>query len=274
MSGFFGVVLIYLEYITELTNHFIGIYAFGVFCILISTACFTVGVARRTIGRVIGAIVFSLSILYLYSQLVEGVIFSARQSQSSIFNAILFMVALGFPGLYYTIYAKFPAIRTNKTECHPDDNSDAAESLIDQGYMFKSDLFQIQKEEDKETNPGCYGKELGEWLCLKFKELGYNVEDLIPEDWGWCVMCEREEYLLWVGCGPMQEYFEDYDPELPPKGEDVIWHVFPEIEVPFFYFKSLSKKWRGKLDIEKPLQKLDQDLKMILNSEPRITLCE
>jgi hypothetical protein len=53
------------------------------------------------------------------------------------------------------------------------------------GYWFTSDLFQIQKGEDEETNPGCYGKELGNWLCEKLKSFGYDVEELIPEDWGW-----------------------------------------------------------------------------------------
>jgi len=144
------------------------------------------------------------------------------------------------------------------------------------GYWFKSDLFQIQKGEDEETNPGCYGKELGDWLCNKFKSLGYNVEELIPEDWGWCVLCSRENYLLWVGCGTIinDDFQENYDPESPPEGKDIVWHVFPVIEVPIFYFKSWVKKRLGLLDTKQPMQKLNNELKNILDEEPRVEMRE
>lgn len=147
---------------------------------------------------------------------------------------------------------------------------------MEKGYWFTSDLFNIEKNEDEETNPGCYGKQLGNWLCEKFKTIGYDVEELIPEDWGWCVMCSRDDYLLWIGCGSMlsDNYPEDYDPEVPPSGQDVFWHVFPVIEVPFFKIKSLIKKLSGKLDTVQPLNKINSELKVILESEPRIKLCE
>ncbi|MFC1850511.1 hypothetical protein ACFL27_10000 [candidate division CSSED10-310 bacterium] len=142
-----------------------------------------------------------------------------------------------------------------------------------EGYWFKSDLFQINKGEDKETNPGCYGKELGDWIGAKFRELGYEVEELIAEDWGWCVICERNEFILWIGCGAVVD-MKEYDPESPPDVKNVVWHVFPAIEIPFFYLKSLFKKWLGKLDTGQPLRKLDDELKGILNTEPGIELCE
>ena len=114
------------------------------------------------------------------------------------------------------------------------------------GYWFKSALFEIEPNEDEETNPGCYGKLLAFWLSEEFAKLGYETE-VIPEDWGWCVMCVYDEYLLWLGCGAMQldELLENYEEGKPLKGSDVVWHVFPQIEVPFFKFKSLIKKWRG-----------------------------
>lgn len=147
---------------------------------------------------------------------------------------------------------------------------------MERGYWFKSDLFHIHKGEDEETNPGCYGKELGEWLCKKFKEKGYEAEEVIPEDWGWCVMCHRGEYLLWVGCWAMQsnEMIEHYDSESPPEDSEVVWHVFPHIEVPIFYFKSLFKKLTGKLNLNEPLAKLNKDLENILRLEKGIELCE
>lgn len=143
------------------------------------------------------------------------------------------------------------------------------------GYWFKSEKFEIEKGEDEETNPYYYGKALANWLCQKFSDLGYDSE-VVPEDWGWCVMCVYRQYLLWVGCGTMQseELIEIYDAENPPKGSDVIWHVFTDIELPFFMFKSLFLKWTGKLDLKEPLEKLNNELAHILTSEPDIHFCE
>jgi hypothetical protein len=147
---------------------------------------------------------------------------------------------------------------------------------MEQGYWFKSDLFQITKGEDDETNPGCYGRELANWLCIKFQDRGYDVEEVFPEDWGWCVMCYRGDYLLWIGCSSVFEdsFYDTYDPDRPPEGNEVVWHVFPAIEMPFFYFKSWFRRLIGTLDTYKPLQKLDQELKYLLESEQRIEFCE
>ncbi|WP_462159523.1 hypothetical protein [Pseudoalteromonas sp. GB56] len=145
---------------------------------------------------------------------------------------------------------------------------------MERGYWFTSDLFTIHKGEDSDTNPHCFGKELSEWLRAKFSALGYEVEEVIPEDWGWCVMCKRDDYLLWVGCASMCEQAEEYETENLPLGKDVTWHVFPVVEVPFFYFKSFIRQFLGQLDTTKPLDKIDKELEHILVTEPRIKLCE
>ena len=147
---------------------------------------------------------------------------------------------------------------------------------MENNYWFRSELFQVQKGEDKETNPGCYGKELGTWLCMQFKELGYKNVELIPEGWGWCVMCSNTDYMLWVGCGSIRtdEGDDNFDSASPPNSKDIVWHTFTVAEVPIFYFKSLVKKLFGMLNVDKPLRKLDAELAQILNSEPRIELCE
>ena len=142
-------------------------------------------------------------------------------------------------------------------------------------YYFKSTLFQIGMGEDEETNPGCYGKELGEWLCARLEERGYDVEGVIPDDWGWCVVCAREPYLLWVGCTAIlpDDLVETHDPDVPPKGEDVVWCVFPVVEVPFFYLKSQVKRLLGRLGTNEPLQSLDREIQEILEAEPAIERC-
>jgi hypothetical protein len=146
---------------------------------------------------------------------------------------------------------------------------------LDSGYWFKSTKFEIEKCEDEETNPGCYGKQLAFWLSEEFTKLGYET-DIIPEDWGWCVMCESNGYLLWIGCGSMQDekHLVNYQEVNPPKGSEVVWHTFPVIEVPFFNVKTLIKKWVGKLDLKAPLTKIDSELQNLLSSEVKIELCE
>ncbi|MFZ6874021.1 hypothetical protein ACO0LF_18335 [Undibacterium sp. Di27W] len=143
-------------------------------------------------------------------------------------------------------------------------------------YWFTSELFKIEPGEDEETNPARYGKELGQWLCQKFKDLGYESADLVAEDWGWCVMCERDNYLLWVGCGSIltETEIEDIDPDIPPDSAEIVWHVFAEVEVPFFFFKSNFLRLLGKLDTKTAYEKLNRDLKQILEQEPGIQFCE
>lgn len=144
---------------------------------------------------------------------------------------------------------------------------------MNKSYFFKSDLFQVHANETDETNPGCYGRELGEWLSKQLGDAGYETE-LIPEDWGWCVMCLRKPYMLWVGCWsePPDNDYEDYDPESVPDSNEILWQVSPQVEIPFFYLKSIVMKLFGKLDTKTPLQKLAGDLESILSSEPRIHL--
>ena len=146
-----------------------------------------------------------------------------------------------------------------------------------EGYFFKSSLFEITKGEDDETNPGCYGKSLASWLSLKLKEFGYDDLEIIPEDWGWCVMCSRDIGLLWVGCGNVydEEFHKSFNPKYPPKGSEVTWTAFTEMELPPLSFKERMKNLFSKQDVvESPEKiKLYEQLGKILESEPSIALC-
>jgi len=139
-------------------------------------------------------------------------------------------------------------------------------------YWFKSELFRVRKRKGKETNSRCYGKELGAWLCSKLTNRGYKNVKLMREDLGWYVMCSSENYMLWVCCESILN--EDYDSDSPPEAKDITWHVYPEIEVPIFFFYSWVKSLIGLLDLEQPLNKLNKELSLILNSEPKIVLCD
>lgn len=149
------------------------------------------------------------------------------------------------------------------------------ESGMEKGFWFTSEIFPIEVGEDTETNPLCFGKSLAVWLEKKLLELGYTTE-IIPEDWGWCVMCQSSEYLLWVGCSCIitEEQMQVYEGDNPPKGSEVVWHAFSSIEIPFFNLKSLFKKWTGRLDLDTPLETLNINLASILKSEAAIKFCD
>jgi hypothetical protein len=129
------------------------------------------------------------------------------------------------------------------------------------GYWFTSNLFEVEPGEDEEVNPGRYGRQLAIWLKSQLEKRGYHVEPVIAEDWGRCLMCSRDPFLLWVGCGNV-----DADPSAPP--EQIVWHCFPVAEVPFF--KRLFKK----PETAGALTQLDADLLSILAEHPQIALVE
>ena len=64
----------------------------------------------------------------------------------------------------------------------------------------QTSFFRVEPGEDEQTNPGCYGRELANWLAEKLRSRGESVHEVLAEDWGWCVMLKRSPYLLWIGC--------------------------------------------------------------------------
>ncbi|WP_019027794.1 hypothetical protein [Colwellia piezophila] len=105
ITGLFGVVMILIA--PEMSKP-IGIYMFGAFCLTIFVMCITTGKIRNYLGRVIGLIAFGLSVWYFIGQLGHGDLLSNKRSEPSIFNAILFFFAFGFPGIWFAIKGKFP----------------------------------------------------------------------------------------------------------------------------------------------------------------------
>ena len=134
------------------------------------------------------------------------------------------------------------------------------------GYWFKSNLFEIEPGEDEEINPRMYGRQLASWLKTKLEQRGYEIEPIIAEDWGRCLMCSRKPFMLWVGCGNVVDY-ETAQPNDPaPAKENVVWHCFPVAEVPFW------RRLLSRPDTSAPVAKLSADLHAILNGETNIML--
>lgn len=99
-------------------------------------------------------------------------------------------------------------------------------------FWFRSPLFEVEPGEDAETNPLCYGRALANWLAAALREEGVEVESVIPEDWGWCVIVKRTPFLLWVGCGNVQEHEEQLSNDALPQRQDVVWTCMVVAEVP------------------------------------------
>ncbi len=135
-----------------------------------------------------------------------------------------------------------------------------------EGYWFKSTKFEIETDEDDEINPRMYGRQLAVWLKAQLEKNGYAVEEIISEDWGRCLMCARDPFKLWVGCGNSPDYKTAKPGDPSPKKEDVTWHCFVTAEV--FFWKRLFRK----IDTAPAVARLHAGLRKILEAEPTIVL--
>ncbi len=133
---------------------------------------------------------------------------------------------------------------------------------------FKTDKFEIVEGEDSETNPRRFGRQFAEWLRGILISKGYPVEEVIAEDWGWCVMCSRKPFMLWVGCGNVQDY-ETTKPSDPiPKGSDVTWTCYVTAEPPI-----LARLFK-RVDTTSAVEKLFEQVRSALLEDSRIALVE
>lgn len=124
-------------------------------------------------------------------------------------------------------------------------------------HCFKSTLFKVEPGEDEETNPNRCGKQLALWLKEQFIARGYEKTEVIPEDWGWCVIFSRNPYNSWVGCGNVDD-----------DGAPVVWMCFAEVEVP------LLKRTFNRGSPEETKASLDAELHEILSKNKDIELIE
>lgn len=145
-------------------------------------------------------------------------------------------------------------------------------------FKLRSDLFQIDPQEDEETNPFCYGRSLAQWVRAKFVELGYHPEPVIAEDWGWCVMLRRRPFMLWIGCGNDRSVFYDkVTPEakssFAPDGREVTWSCFVGTDVPvwtsFFWTRLLNRA-----STKQQAALVTDQLRTVLAGEGRIQLID
>ena len=135
------------------------------------------------------------------------------------------------------------------------------------GYWFKSSLFAAEPGEDEATNPRMYGRQLANWLRERFLPLGYPAVEVIAEDWGWCVMCQREPYELWIGCVNLADYEYAKPGDPPPPKERLLWKAMTTAERPIFKYL-----FRRKPEMREGLARLDAQLRSVLQAEPAIEI--
>jgi hypothetical protein len=66
-------------------------------------------------------------------------------------------------------------------------------------YVIRSSAFLVEPREDSETNPGVFGRSLANCVAAQMRLRGWNVEAVIPEDFGYCVMLARRPITLRIG---------------------------------------------------------------------------
>ena len=117
---------------------------------------------------------------------------------------------------------------------------------------FRSNKFPPYEGEEEQINPDLWGQRLGEYLKEKLHCTGIETEELIPEDWGWCLPVRNDEFPMWIGCGHYQEY---------PNG----YLCFIEPSKP--YIRKLFKK----IDTTRQIDRVAEALDNILRLDPEIT---
>jgi len=131
---------------------------------------------------------------------------------------------------------------------------------------FRSTLFEIEPGEDEETNPYCYGRQLSRWLRERLAADGLSIEEVIPEDWGWCLVVQRKPYLLWVGCGCVQDFDMEQPSDAVPLGRDVVWTCMVVAE------QSLFGKLLGGRNTTQSVDALFLQVKRVIESDASNTL--
>jgi hypothetical protein len=77
-------------------------------------------------------------------------------------------------------------------------------------HLIRSSGFPIEPGEDADTNPGVFGRSLAKYLAAQMQARGWNVESIIPEDFGYCVVLARKPFLLWIGCGNRSDRTDEW----------------------------------------------------------------
>lgn len=104
-STLFGVVMIIIA--PPALEQRMFFYAFGGFCLSIAVACVFAGRIAQFFASLVSTAVLGMALTYLGSELFGGALMSARPSEPSVLNAMIFLVVFGLPSAFYVWRARF-----------------------------------------------------------------------------------------------------------------------------------------------------------------------
>lgn len=107
LLGVLAALFSAIMFLAATPEHLLGFYGFGVFCLLVAVACFTSGRVRQFIGSIIGCTIFLAGIWYMAVELHEGTLWSGSRAEPSAFNATLYLLFIGIPGVVYACKIRF-----------------------------------------------------------------------------------------------------------------------------------------------------------------------
>lgn len=123
------------------------------------------------------------------------------------------------------------------------------DGMIGPSHFVTTDHFKVRPGEDKDTNPGIYGEEFSNWLAEQFRARGEVVAEVVPEDFGWCVLLRASPVRYWVGCGNREE----------TKNE---WGAYVVAE------PSLVQRLFKRIDVRPEVERLSVVLEAIMRNTP------
>jgi hypothetical protein len=125
--------------------------------------------------------------------------------------------------------------------------------MISECHVIRTNAFPIEPDEDAETNPGRFGRAFAKFVADGIRAKGEPVEDIVPEDFGWCVRLGRNPFR-WIGCGNRD-------------GETDEWMAFAVVEA------GLVKRLFSKASIAQEKSRLSRLVLEVVRAAPGVTSC-
>lgn len=116
---------------------------------------------------------------------------------------------------------------------------------------FETNYFQPVPGEDERTNPGIYGQQISDWFREQLIRRGVEVEEALPEDFGWVLVISRNPFLLWIGCANVGESESE-------------WMVYAVAE------PSLFQRLFKRVDTQPALDELERQLRELVPTIPGV----
>jgi hypothetical protein len=223
----FAIIFVYSEQLAP-SRAPLAVYVLAGFCGLMALACFAPKWSGPVV-RILGLAVFLAFASYLVHELLrEPAKPYAGRSEPHWFNAILWLIVFGMPGLYVALRGKYPRLgKGAKAFISGTVSQGREESLTDDGITVETEIFEHHEVKPHFVNPCCFGEDFAAWLkehVAALESSGFEFSEIIQEDYGWGFWAWHGKDPFWValgyvGDGPQEAPAQwvisvDYDPGL------------------------------------------------------------